>query len=79
MLPILRDLLEPPDMEAAEASLVTLWEWGMLDGPCDAPLTPTGTIAASLPIDYRLTRMLVRRQGSPRARTRHGIRARGSG
>lgn len=55
---MLRELIEPPDTEAAAESMVTLWKWGMLERPLDSPLTPVGGLAAALPVDYRLTRML---------------------
>ena len=58
VLPILADLIEPPDLGQAEESLVTLWSYGMIEQPVDSPLTQSGALAAALPIDYRLSRML---------------------
>eukprot|EP01041_Mallomonas_annulata_P005183 gene5183-10365_t len=59
VVPVLMDLLEPPDMENVEKSFDYLFRADMLSRPDDSgELTSLGKFAGNLPIDLRHTRLL---------------------
>jgi HrpA-like RNA helicase len=60
VIPVLEDLLEPPDMGNVRSSLEYLFRIDMIDEPTDqGSLTTVGHLAASLPVDLSLSRLIV--------------------
>ena len=59
VVPVLKETLEPPDLSHVDRSFRSLFEMGMLTEPSDdGDLTDTGQMAASLPVDLKLSRMI---------------------
>ena len=59
VVPILEDLLEPPDMRNVKKSFDYLHYAGMITVPADAgALTSIGRLAGNLPIDLQLGRLI---------------------
>eukprot|EP01034_Spumella_vulgaris_P036754 gene36754-45343_t len=60
MLPILNELLEPPDMSMVQDSFNFLYKANMITKPSDeGMLTYTGLFAGQLPVDLQLSRLIV--------------------
>jgi HrpA-like RNA helicase len=59
VVPVLEDLLEPPDVENVESSFEFLYEEGMITEPDDSgELTVVGDLVAQLPVDCQLGKLI---------------------
>eukprot|EP01044_Picomonas_judraskeda_P002805 COSAG03_NODE_213_length_10549_cov_7.843349_2_plen_1370_part_00 len=59
VVPVLQETLEPPDLSHVDRSFKSLFEMGMIsEASDDGHLTDTGHLAASLPVDLKLSRMI---------------------
>jgi HrpA-like RNA helicase len=59
VVPLLADMLEPPDMRNVEQSFENLYSVGMIDDPSDeGALTTTGHFVGSLPVGIMLGRLV---------------------
>lgn len=59
VVPLLEDMLEPPDVRNVQQSFENLYEVGLIDEPSDeGALTPTGRFVGSLPVGIVLGRLI---------------------